>query len=609
MSHDFDLESESSTRQRKASIGQIMAYLWARWSSQPGKLTAFGVLFSLSVLCDLATPVIAGRLVEALAQGPAAGAEAAASAYALFITAALGFYVFRNIGVRFWTPLAARNMSAIVASGLADVQRFSAQWHADNFAGATVRRVSRAMWAYDTISDTLAWFVLPGVVVLGGMTVLMALKWPIVGLYLGVMIVAFSAATVLFARFYIRARNEESNSADTRIGAALADVVGANPTVKAFGAEAREEARFSAVAQDWRMKATRTWNRFSDAWAVQNLLLWALLAGLLGLVLREWRAGAATPGDAAFAITAFLLISGYLRTLGENVQQLQKAFADIEDVVAYSLEREDVADPPARPAFRPGRGAVVFDRVGFQYRGQPERLYEDFSLAIAPGETVALVGATGSGKSTFVKLVQRLYDVDAGAVRIDGQDVRSVSQTSLRQAIALVPQDPALFHRSLAENIAYARPDASLAAIEDAARRACAHDFIARLPKGYDTEVGERGVKLSGGERQRVALARAFLADAPLLILDEATSSLDTQTERAVQEAMKALMAGRTTILIAHRLSTIREADRILVFDRGQVVEQGRHADLISAGGVYARLHALSVGDVLCEDPGLLAAS
>ncbi len=241
-------------------------------------------------------------------------------------------------------------------------------------------------------------------------------------------------------------------------------------------------------------------------------------------------------------------------------------------------------------------GEIVFEHVTFRYKSADKPIYDDFSLRIAPGERLALVGPTGSGKSTFVKLVQRLYDLQGGRILVDGQDIAAVAQGSLRRAIAVVPQDPALFHRTIAENIGYARPDATLEEITLAAKRARAHDFIAGLPKGYDTLVGERGVKLSGGERQRVAIARAFLADAPVLVLDEATSSLDVETEVLVQAASEELMAGRTTIVIAHRLSTIRGADRILVFQDGRVIEEGRHGDLVAKGGAYARLHAVTQG-------------
>ncbi|MFZ4072120.1 MAG: ABC transporter ATP-binding protein [Caulobacterales bacterium] len=597
---DLDDDDADSTVQRKATVAQSLAFLWKHWSSQPGLLAGFLGLLGVAVACDLFLPYAAGQLVEALStSAPGTVAPKVDQAFVVFAAVAFGYFFFRNVTARFWSPFAAHNMKRIVADAFADVQRFSTDWHANNFAGATVRRVSRAMGAYDTISDNIAWFVLPAFVVLTGLTALTALKWPLVGLFLGLMILAYCAGAVLFAHYYIAGRLREYNSADTKIGASLADSIGAHAAVKTFGAELREQARFEAVVEDWRVKAVRVWMRFTDAWVIQNLLLFAMQVGLIGLVVLEWRAGRASAGDAAFALTSFFVIMGYLRNLGETVQMLQRGFSDIEDVVAYARQQADILDRPDAEEFKRGPGAIAFEDVAFQYKGQEQPLYRDFTLAIRPGETVALVGPTGSGKSTFVKLVQRLYDVNAGAILIDGQDVRAVRQRSLRQAIALVPQDPALFHRSLSENIAYAKPDATAEEIEAAARRARAHDFIAKLPKGYATEVGERGVKLSGGERQRVALARAFLADAPILILDEATSSLDNETERDVQDAMAELRQGRTVIVIAHRLSTVRQADRILVFDQGRIVEQGDHGALVAAGGLYARLNQLAQGDLI----------
>jgi ATP-binding cassette subfamily B protein len=236
-------------------------------------------------------------------------------------------------------------------------------------------------------------------------------------------------------------------------------------------------------------------------------------------------------------------------------------------------------------------GRIAFENVTFHYGGHDRPLYENLSVTIPAGERVGLVGHSGSGKTTFVKLIQRMHDVTSGRVTVDGQDVRDVTQGSLRRAIAVVQQEPVLFHRSLMENIAYGRPDASFEEIRRAAELANAADFIARLPRGYGTLVGERGVKLSGGERQRIAIARAFLADAPILILDEATSSLDSESEAAIQDAMERLMVGRTTLVIAHRLSTVRSLDRLMVFDRGRIVEEGDHDTLVRReGGLYRRL-------------------
>jgi ATP-binding cassette, subfamily B, bacterial len=320
-------------------------------------------------------------------------------------------------------------------------------------------------------------------------------------------------------------------------------------------------------------------------------VLLCLRGSVIGGSVLLWIAGRASPGDVTYVLTSYYIIHAYLRDVGMHVNNLQRSVNDMEELVAIHDEPIGISDAvDARPIAITG-GRIVFDRVTFLYGGHRDPLYDGLSVDIRAGERVGLVGRSGSGKTTFVKLVQRLYDVSGGRILIDGQDVAKATQHSLRSQIAIVQQEPILFHRTLAENIAYGRPGASFAEIEQAARLANADDFIMRLPKGYGTLVGERGIKLSGGERQRVALARAFLADAPVLILDEATSSLDSESEALIQEAMERLMKGRTAIVIAHRLSTVQSLDRILVFDRGDIVEQGSHATLMARNaGIYRSL-------------------
>ena len=595
MTDFIDDEDEAAGRKRALSNGQVLGFIARFWKRRP-VLFALGVTLTLAAIgFDLALPYAAGHLVDAVVEKPR-GDPAAWSALWVFVGVYLAFAVVRNISHRFWIPLAARNMEEMTNEGFARVQAFSSDWHADSFAGATVRKLTRAMWGYDSVTDAVTIWLGPGIVVLVGLSVMMLFRHPLAGVISLVVIAAYLAANIIVIERYVRPHNLRSNALDSKIGGALADAVTSNPTVKSFGAEDRETARIAQVTAQWRQAVMITWGRFTDVWLGQNLLLVLLQAGLTGSMVWGWSRGTATPGDVAFAITAFMLMSGYLRNLGENIRMLQKGLDDAEDVAAWDRLAPQIADAPGAPAFKVGPGAIAFEDVTFRYKAAGAPLYDRFSLTIAPGERVALVGATGSGKSTFVKLIQRLHDLQGGRIVIDGQDVSAVTQGSLRRAIAVVPQDPALFHRTLSENIAYGKPHATREEIEDAARKAHAHDFILKLPRGYETLVGERGVKLSGGERQRVAIARAFLANAPILVLDEATSSLDVETEAEVQIAAEALMAGRTTIVIAHRLSTVRGADRILVFQQGRVVEEGSHAELKARGGVYARLNAVSEG-------------
>lgn len=592
MTEQFDDDARDT---RVLSNLAVLAFLWRQWMRRPWLFSALAGFTFVATAIDVFIPVAAGRLIDSMASDSDGGHW---TAFAVFLGLAIAFNAMRQIAVRFEIRFSSANMADMTTEAFAKVQRFALDWHANTFAGAVVRKITRGMWAYDTITATLWFGLIPSVLVMVGLGIYMLFTWPLVGLYALSVTVLFIAVSVLMSTLYVRPQNIRSNRLDSELGGAVADAVSGIATVKSFGAEAREDTRFHGLAWRWRGEVKKTWLRFVNTWLVQIIAVLALQAGLTGLLIGLWQRGEASPGAVVFAITAFMLMAGYMRRFGEEVQNIQRGLDEVQDIAAYARMQEQIADAPDAPDFAPGPGAMTFDRVRFTYAGQDSPLYDDFSLQIAAGEKVALVGPTGSGKSTFVKLVQRLYDIETGAIRIDGQDVRGVTQHSLRRAIALVPQDPALFHRSIAENIAYARPDATMDDIREAARRARAHDFIERLPQGYETLVGERGVKLSGGERQRVAIARAVLADAPILIFDEATSSLDNETEREVQEAMADVMAGRTAIVIAHRLSTIRDADRILVFNAGRIVEQGTHRELSQQGeGVYARLAALAAAE------------
>ena len=595
MNHKPAMTHDERPRSRILGNRQVVAYIARHWLREPRNFALIVALMLASTACDLSIPWASRGLIDAVSS-PQKLTTAAWTAWAALSGLYMGFYLTRSVMFRTMNGFYGRIMKRIVTEGFRQVQAFSSDWHASNFAGATVRRVSRAMWGFDSASDALLVMVVPTLIVLAGGAISLGVRWPVAGVFVGVLVMLFAAYNITLSLTYTQPANRISTARDSAIGASLADAIGASAVVKSFGAEAREETRFEGVVEAWRSSTNKTWNRFNLVGMGQNLFLLLLQSGLTGLLVNAWAHGQAGAGDVAFAITTFIVMAGYMRNFNEITRMLQKGLDDIADVAGYMRTRPQVQDRPDARTFAGQLGQITFDRVTFGYENQSKPLYERFCLAIAPGERVALVGPTGSGKSTFVKLVQRLYDLQGGRILIDGEDISEVSQGSLRRAIAVVPQDPALFHRSIAENIAYARPDATAEEIALAARRARAGDFIDRLPRGYDTPVGERGVKLSGGERQRVAIARAFLADAPILVLDEATSSLDVETELKVQAAMEELMVGRTTVVIAHRLSTIRGADRILVFDRGRIVEEGRHAELVGMGGAYARLHAVTEG-------------
>jgi ATP-binding cassette, subfamily B, bacterial len=578
---------------RRAAIVVVIPFVLRHWLNQPvlALLVAGGLLGA--TVADLFMPVFSGHLVDAMTRGPAepVARHDAPMAFVWIIALGLLSMILRLSGLRAIVPFTLRIMSDVARDTFVRVQRFSTDWHANSFAGSTVRKITRGMWALDLLNDTILMALLPSLMVLVGSMILLGLHWASLGLVVALGAAIYVSMTIWFTTRYIAPAARVSNAWDTKVGGTLADALTCNAVVKSFGAEGREDERLARVVSRWRTRVRRTWLRYNNTSTAQLAALLCLRASVIGGSLLLWMAGRASPGDVTYVLTTYYIIHAYLRDVGMHINNLQRSVNDMEELVDIYDEPFGISDAvDARPIEISG-GHIVFEDVTFHYGGHLTPLYDGLSVDIRAGERVGLVGRSGSGKTTFVKLVQRLYDVSGGRILIDGQDIAKATQLSLRSRIAIVQQDPVLFHRSLADNIAYGQPGASMAAIEQAARLANAHDFIMRLPNAYGTLVGERGVKLSGGERQRVALARAFLADAPVLILDEATSSLDSESEALIQQATGRLMKGRTSIVIAHRLSTVRSLDRILVFDRGTIVEEGNHAALVArVGGIYRGL-------------------
>lgn len=582
-------DQEEEKKEIKVSGRDVCRFALHYWRPRMKIGLAAGGLMLASVLMDAIVPVFTGRIVDAMTNiktdGDAA-IQAAWAAFGGFAVLALLHQGLRLLSVFLWNKFAVDNLQAIVTDGLQKVQRFSADWHANTFAGGTVRKITRGMWSFDSFEDTILMGLLPAITIMIGVTVMLTISLPTVGIFAAIMILIYCAVSIWMSVKILAPRFRASAEFDTKVGASLADIITGNPTVKAFGAEAREDQNFRATVRDWRDKSLNAWQTGVGADAVRSAMRLFMMISMIATTIVLGKSGQATPGDIVLVITTFFIIGGYLRDIGMHISHLQRSMSDMEDAVGFWLRQDDVTDAAGAKDLVAIRGQrpdmISFDGVGFKYPNTDKNIYSGMSVDIRAGEKLALVGPSGSGKSTFVKLIQRLYNVTEGVIRIDGQDISQVTLESLRRSISLVPQDPILFHRSLSENIAYGNRGATQDEIEAAAKKAFAHDFIMSLPKGYDTLVGERGVKLSGGERQRVAIARAILADAPILILDEATSSLDSISEHYIQQALERLTEGRTTITIAHRLSTIQKADRILVFDRGRIIEQGNHAALMA---------------------------
>lgn len=571
----------------KGAFARVLTFAARLWLRRRRLVAAVLLLVLTSTAADVMIPVVTGRLVAAVS-------EAASPWGAFGLLLGLGAM---SIGAKILSyfaiiDLTVPTMRTAEAEAFARVQRLPADWHANAFAGSTVRQITRGAWALDDMADVLLLALLPStLVLLGTIGTLTAFRWE-VGLVAAFGAALFLGLSLTLTLLWVAPAARLSNAQDSRVSGALADAITSNAVVRAHAGEAREDERLGRVLSKWAHRTQRTWRRGTWSGLVQDTSLWCLRAAVLGGALLVFARGLAGAGEIAYVVSALGMLDGYLRQIGHHVRMLQKSVNDAEELVALmtATPESEVARPPAR-ALPSRAGALAFDRVGYGYAGAPTPLFTDLNVAIPAGQKVGLVGRSGSGKTTFVKLIQRIHEVTDGAITLDGVDIAQVPLPDLRRGIAVVPQEPILFHRSLAENIAYARPGATTVEVREAAARAGAADFIEGLAKGYGTEVGERGVKLSGGERQRVAIARAFLSDAPVLVMDEATSSLDSEAEARVAEAAERLMEGRTTLVIAHRLATVERMDRILVFDRGTVVEDGTPAELMAReDGIYRAL-------------------
>ena len=461
----------------------------------------------------------------------------------------------------------------------------SYQFFINSFAGSLVKRAGRFVYSFEDIHDILVYHIwLPVMRLIAVYTVLFIVAPPIGWLYL-LWSLIFICLSLYFAKRRVPLDIAEA-AADTRTTGRTADVFTNALNLKMFASGARERGTFNDVTTTQMEARAKAWRYQNFTYFTQGSIITWLQIMSLFVSVSLWFEGWVSLGTIVLAYSYSGTIFDSVWNIGKQTSRLSRSFSNASEMVDIIDTPIEIVDSAKPEKSRIKEGEINFDKISFSYK-QGNRIFADFDLKVKAGEKLGIVGSSGAGKTTITKLLLRFADVTGGAIKIDGQDIRNIKQDDLRASIAYVPQDPILFHRSLSENIAYGKPTATQKEIEEAAKLAHADDFITNLHHGYDTLVGERGVKLSGGERQRVAIARAILKNAPILILDEATSSLDSVSEMHIKAALDVLMKGRTTIVIAHRLSTIEKMDRIIVLEQGKIVEEGTHKSLIDKKGVY----------------------
>ncbi|WP_041238558.1 ABC transporter ATP-binding protein [Gloeothece citriformis] len=556
-------------------------FVWTYWSGYRYAIVVLLFLLGIQTILQVFIPILTGKLVNSFTNSTGNWIIPAWICGTL-ASIKLFSYILRISTISLWSNATMKVTSKLVTEAFNRVQHLSTEWHINNFAGSIIRNINRGTWGFDKFINTLFMSIYPSILTSIGLLWILFRN----GFWIGIIgffgFIIFFFVTNSLSKNYLVPSFEEVNQVDTQMNGILSDAIVCNSLIKSFATEDYENQKFNQIVEQWRDKNKKVWWRMETFLSAQSLLFLMLETAIISIAIWLWYQGSRTAGDVITILASFQMAQGKMQEISNSISNLKKSITDLQEIINLEHINAKILDSESAVTLEIKLGKIAFKGVTFGYTKQKEPIYKNFSVTIKGGQKVALVGHSGSGKSTFIKLLQRLYDVQEGEITIDDQNIRDITQQSLRKAIAVVPQDPILFHRSIAENIGYGKPDATSAEIEEAARKAYAHDFIINLPEGYDCQVGERGVKLSGGERQRIAIARAFLADCPILVLDEATSSLDSVSEALIQKALDNLFIGRTTVIIAHRLSTIKAVDRIFVFSQGNIVEEGNHETLVS---------------------------
>lgn len=473
-------------------------------------------------------------------------------------------------------------------------------FHANKFSGSLVSQSNKLVGATERFWDTIIWSIAPVIVsVVGSVIILGTFFWQF-ALFLALFSIIF-IVVVFFGSRPMAALNEAEAKASNKLSGQLSDVVSNIVTVKSSGSEANELQHFSVATNDWRKKVLATMKGFLKASTAYSLISTFITVGSLVFAVYASQRDMLSIATIYLVVTYTASVTQRLWNMNGIMRSYNRIIGDSQEMIAILTHETHLSDTTNRK-LSATKGKITLDNITYTHdEGQGDTLFHNFSLYIKPGESVGLVGPSGSGKTTLVKLLLRFADIDSGVIAVDGQDISTITQQSLHRSIAYVPQEPLLFHRSIRENISYTKPSATEKEIIDAAKKSGALSFINELPEGFDTLVGERGIKLSGGQRQRIAIARAILKDAPILILDEATSALDSESEALIQKSLTHLMKERTSLVIAHRLSTIAKLDRIIVLKDGKIVEDGSHESLLSKQGLYARLWQRQSGGFIDE--------